>query len=75
MERSCSHSIRGSNRQSELACLDAKSEMRIDNTLKNGKYCSAAKVAMQKYIVMYRQAAHLYFISCSRIIAGRCYKI
>ena len=48
MERSCSHSIRGSNHLSELTCLDAKSEMRIDNTLKNGKYCSAAKIAMQK---------------------------
>ena len=43
MERSGSHSVRSSNRQSELACW-MRCRKCADNTLRYGKYSSAVKV-------------------------------
>ena len=63
MERSGSHSVRSSNRQSELACW-----MRCRKCADNTQCC-------QGIWVMRRQAAHLYLASwCSRTV-GRCYGI
>ena len=70
MERSGSHSVRSSNRQSELACLDAMSKMRRQHPeIRKIFQCC------QGIWVMRRQAAHLYLASwCSRTV-GRCYGI